>query len=446
MLFTALPHLVKLVHGNICSIQKLIKEFREYWSRHTAADGDISMTDKADDLSVREKDGDMSVVEKDGDVSVTEKDGDMCVTEKDNNVSVADCSIADMSVTDADGDVSMIDTDADTSVVDKDGDTSMIDKDGDRDGDVTKEIVTTDACHIGSPGGVDSSLNTVCRYTFSKRQLDKTIRKVSMYERRPEYKRCCWYVHQHLLEKYSLTDLPIPTQWQWLTRSNVDLRKKKVVAPNDRSSSTPVRNSTPTIKRFAVPNMKPIVNPIRKRPQLAATITSPGSCKSPILIDDACSSLATVTPSIGEIAAAPSGEKVVSGTLAVPHELTAVITRLPKVSTPGGHAATPVYEDSDNSLVLHFSESESGTTDGHSDNVADQVAFPKFPMPPSSRKSSWNETGSKGKDRSKPRRVMPTLITMFGNQTKLVGVTNSTPEKPAISKLAGSDSTPIEID
>lgn len=31
--FTAIPDLIRLVHGNVCSIQRLIREFREYWRR-----------------------------------------------------------------------------------------------------------------------------------------------------------------------------------------------------------------------------------------------------------------------------------------------------------------------------------------------------------------------------------------------------------------------------
>ena len=440
-MFAALPHLARLVHGNVCSIQKLVKEFREYWSRHTA-DGEASMTDKTGDMSVT-----------DGDISVT--DNNTSVT--DNNASVTDNNA---SVTDADGDVSMTDKkcdtsliqkdmsmtdkDCDTSVIDKDGDTSMIDKDIDsnKNSDVTS--IPTDpslnASHIGSPDGIDGCVKPVCRYTFSKRQLDKTIRKLGVYEKRTEYRRTCWYVHQHLLEKFSLTDLPIPTEWQWLTRPNVDptKKKKKLMTPRVRNTSTPVRSNTPTIKQFAVPNMKPIVNPVQKRPQFSAAITSPGGCVVPIVIDDdACS---TVAPSIVDAAppTAPSGEKVISNALSLPYSSTAVLTQLPQVSTSGGRSETVICEDSDNSLILHFSESESGMTDGHTDIAAGQVAFPKFPKPPSSGQIGGKK---KEKERVKPRRVMPTLLSMFNSQTQSKGMLNGAKNKPGANV-----STPIEID
>ena len=421
-----------------------MKEFREYWSRHTAVDGDASTTDKAGDVSMTDKAGDVSMTDKAGDMSMTE--GDISVT--DNNTSVTDAD-GDVSMTDKECDTSLIhkdmsmtDKDCDTSVIDKDRDVSMIDKDIDsnKNNDVTS--IPTDASlnasHIGSPGGADGGVKPVCRYTFSKRQLDKTIRKLGVYEKRAEYGRTCWYVHQHLLEKYSLTDLPIPTQWQWLTRPNVDptKRKKKLMTPRVRNTSTPVRSSTPTIKQFAVPNMKPIVNPVQKRPQFSAAITSPGGCVGPIVIDDeACSAVA---PSVVE--AAPPGEKVASNALSLPYSSTAVLTQLPQVSTSGGRPETTVCEDSDNSLILHFSESESGTTDGHTDTPAGQVAFPKFPKPPSCGKIGGK---NKEKERVKPRRVMPTLLSMFDSQTKSQGMLNGAKAKV---KPGTTDSTPIEID
>ena len=418
----------------MCSIQKVIKEFREYWCRHTAADSDASTTERDGDASTTDKPTDVSVIKKhsvdsvancsvdvsisdaDGDVSMIDNDGDTSVIDKDGDVSMADKD-GDTSITEKNGDVSIAEKDDDTSIAEKvgdmsvthkDGDSSMVHEDGDtslmknKDGDVTSESL--------------SGIKTEGCYTFSKRQLDKTIRKLAVYERRPQYRRCCWYVHQSVLEKYGLTELPIPTQWHWLTRPNVSPKKKKVVAPRIRGSSTPVRSNTPTIKQFAVPNMKLTVNPIRKRPQFAAM--NVGS-ESPIVIDDGVCLSSTVSP---------SGE-VVSDVL-VPR-------------------ATVICEDS-NSLVLHFSESESGITDDRSnDAITSKASFPKFTDQSNRRKSSGNTPGNKGKGKDKARRVMPTLLSMFGSQTKTVATTNSTTKQSTTSNLPplpGSDSAPIEID
>ena len=416
----ALPHLARLVHGNVCSIQKVIKEFREYWCRHSAADSDASMTERDGDTSTTAKptdvsaikndsvancsNGDVSMSDVDGDVSVIDNDGDTSVIDKDGDTSMADKD-GDVSITEKDCDVSVVEKSGDISVTHKDGDTPMVREDGDASSTKNKDGDATTGAHPG--------VTTEGRYTFSKRQLDKTIRKLAVYERRPQYRRCCWYVHQNVLEKYGLTELPIPTQWHWLTRPNVSPKKKKVVAPRIRSSSTPVRSNTPTIKQFAVPNMKLTVNPIRKRHQFAAMNAASVGSESPIVIDDVVCLSSTVSPS----------SEVVSDNLLAPR-------------------ATELCEDS-NSLVLHFSESESGITDDRSNDTA--VSFPKFPNPTNRGKTSGNTPGHRGKNKDKARRVMPTLLSMFGSQTKTEAATNSTTKQSTTSNLPGSDSAPIEI-
>lgn len=38
-----------------------------------------------------------------------------------------------------------------------------------------------------------------------------------MYEKRPSYKRSCWYVHAEMLSRLGQEDLPVPCQWSYLT-------------------------------------------------------------------------------------------------------------------------------------------------------------------------------------------------------------------------------------
>jgi hypothetical protein len=58
---------------------------------------------------------------------------------------------------------------------------------------------------------------------ISKRQLDLAIHNIATYEKRADRK-TCWYVKTSILQKYNLTDLPVPTQWVWLTRPDQQQR------------------------------------------------------------------------------------------------------------------------------------------------------------------------------------------------------------------------------
>ena len=65
---------------------------------------------------------------------------------------------------------------------------------------------------------VEGSKNVELEKGFiSKRQLSIVIRQIATYQKRPEYRKSCWYVKPEVLQKYSLNDLPIPTQWIWIT-------------------------------------------------------------------------------------------------------------------------------------------------------------------------------------------------------------------------------------
>lgn len=162
-----MPDLIRLVHGNRASIQKLVKEFREYWSRRT--------------------------------------------------------------------------TDQNTSHV------SSFDALGQEDAmDTSTATLDSSLCATPARGGI------------SKRQLDMTIRSVAAYSKKETYNKKCWYVKEDVLQKYQLTNLPVPTTWIWVTRPNKEQEEtgtpKLSATPKTSGRETPILASTPnSITKFAVP-------------------------------------------------------------------------------------------------------------------------------------------------------------------------------------------------
>ncbi|XP_060088643.1 chromatin assembly factor 1 subunit A [Heteronotia binoei] len=51
----------------------------------------------------------------------------------------------------------------------------------------------------------------------SKARLKRIISENSVYEKRPEH-RMCWYVHPEVLKSFGKEDLPVPSQWNYITQ------------------------------------------------------------------------------------------------------------------------------------------------------------------------------------------------------------------------------------
>ena len=192
--FAAIPDLVRLVHGNCFSIQKLIKEFREYWRLKSLGD---------------------------------------------DNKSTAEHNAAGQSPMEVD--------------------------------QQSPDVQNTSTSETPNKGSV-----------FSKRQLDMKIKNIAVYEKRESCKKNCWYVHQKILEEHKLTDLPIPCEWQWITRPN---QTPKLDATPTSGRKTPTLAGTPThakIQQFAVKmtpeqlaQLMPKPEPKASRAPIIATPTRP---------------------------------------------------------------------------------------------------------------------------------------------------------------------------
>lgn len=77
--------------------------------------------------------------------------------------------------------------------------------------------------------------------------MKRLIKESAVYEKRPAYRRCCWYVHSEVLSRFSLEALPVPCQWTYLTAgAREELREEPQAATGSQGNSptTPQTSST----------------------------------------------------------------------------------------------------------------------------------------------------------------------------------------------------------
>jgi chromatin assembly factor 1 subunit A len=76
------------------------------------------------------------------------------------------------------------------------------------------------------------SIEAGCRKCMiSKGRLKRKIQEIAVYELRSQYpRRKLWYVNSDMLKALNLSDLPVPTEWHWITKlpSNGSSDDKKV--------------------------------------------------------------------------------------------------------------------------------------------------------------------------------------------------------------------------
>ena len=87
-------------------------------------------------------------------------------------------------------------------------------------------------------------------HVISKRQLDLKINSIAVREKRPDFKRICWYVHPHVLKRYKLADLPIPTSW--VNGRGVGDRNISPLPPSDISTKPAVATSSRPVNKPVV--------------------------------------------------------------------------------------------------------------------------------------------------------------------------------------------------
>lgn len=164
-----MPDLIRLVHGNLAGIKKLVKEFRLYWKHKTT--------------------------------------GKKLETEQDSDEKME---------------------------IDEQTDIKSADEGDLKDGSDMKQS-------SDSVAEVD--------FSISKRQLEIKITSIATREKRDSYKKICWYVNDSVLEQYSLTDLPVPSAWEFITQP----RKTPVKPKPEESSNSGCKTPTVSITQFARP-------------------------------------------------------------------------------------------------------------------------------------------------------------------------------------------------
>ena len=239
IVITAFTDLIRLVHGNSKGLPKLVREFREFWWFKEAG--------------------------KDPhEAAVSESAGNQQDAKNDSQSELLDTS-----------------TSNDEKDKEKDKGTSNDEKDKEKE----KEKVTSNDekdKEKENEKGETEKKDAEKVYSISKRQLDKTIREIAVYEKRAEHNRNCWYVNDATLEKYGLKNLPVPTEWQWIT---IPQPKKKehtcsTPTPAGKDASgrlTPAQDMTPkaaacSITKFTVAGITPKVYspPVKPKPQEVA--------------------------------------------------------------------------------------------------------------------------------------------------------------------------------
>ncbi|XP_036409743.1 chromatin assembly factor 1 subunit A [Megalops cyprinoides] len=91
-----------------------------------------------------------------------------------------------------------------------------------------------------SPQGSVDSVPTRIR-------LKRLIKEHAVYEKRPAYRRSCWYVHAEVLARFHQEALPVPCQWKYLTPGAHSARDETPGGPSAQGGSPPApQPSTPT--------------------------------------------------------------------------------------------------------------------------------------------------------------------------------------------------------
>ncbi|XP_055868804.1 chromatin assembly factor 1 subunit A-like [Biomphalaria glabrata] len=188
----AMPDLIRLVHGNVSGIKRLIREFRIYWFKQLNPTSTVTLSpEKVDKLNVTLGDINDSV-----NINESLNEAVPCESEEKQK---------------SGGDV--------------------INDDG-----------------------------------ISKRQLELTIASIAVREKRDCFPKNCWYVHEHILKQYNMTDIHLPNSWVYLTappKIKGTPNSKSQGTPNNKSHETPKSKTkvTPKLKSHRTPKSKVLETP-----------------------------------------------------------------------------------------------------------------------------------------------------------------------------------------
>ncbi|XP_067824215.1 chromatin assembly factor 1 subunit A isoform X2 [Heptranchias perlo] len=64
----------------------------------------------------------------------------------------------------------------------------------------------------------------------SKAKLQRLISENGVYEKRMSFRLRCWYVHEEVLKKFRMENLPVPGQWNYLTQVQSTAKEESIIA------------------------------------------------------------------------------------------------------------------------------------------------------------------------------------------------------------------------
>uniref|UniRef100_A0A3P9LH16 Chromatin assembly factor 1, subunit A (p150) n=1 Tax=Oryzias latipes TaxID=8090 RepID=A0A3P9LH16_ORYLA len=77
-------------------------------------------------------------------------------------------------------------------------------------------------------------------------QLKRLIRSNAVYEKRSNFRRCCWYVHAEVLSRYGQEALPVPCHWTYLTTGAREECREENLPPANPQGNPPTTPSMPS--------------------------------------------------------------------------------------------------------------------------------------------------------------------------------------------------------
>ncbi|XP_019626899.1 PREDICTED: chromatin assembly factor 1 subunit A-B-like isoform X3 [Branchiostoma belcheri] len=241
----AFPDLIRLMHGNPKGIKSLVREFREFWYLKQKGENKDESGNKVDNKEQKSAEVAMEtseIVPSGPDVEM--KEADSASNQSASNESSSRAAGPDVT-------------------------------------EAAAPSPTADPSPAAAP--------QQHKYSISKRQLEMTMMSIAVREKRADYHKTCWYVHQEVQTKHNITDLPIPNKWTYVTKQKSDSPKSRGATPGSAGAKkdTPAKDERPVTPSVPGANIRQFVQPMSpaalfKSPQQkeqekqATPTTSPG--------------------------------------------------------------------------------------------------------------------------------------------------------------------------
>ncbi|CAH1255576.1 CHAF1A [Branchiostoma lanceolatum] len=209
----AFPDLIRLMHGNSKGMKLLVREFREFWYLKQRG----------------------------------EKTGNNTDDKSENGAEVAmETAEAVPSGTE---DVEMKEAD------------SASNQSGSHESSGLQTTASISEPTVPSPAADPSPATAQNKYSISKRQLEMTMMAIAVREKRADFHKTCWYVHQEVQTKHGITDLPVPNKWTYVTKQKSDSPKSQGATPGSKKE-TPAKDERPATPSVPGSNIRQFVQPM----------------------------------------------------------------------------------------------------------------------------------------------------------------------------------------